>query len=393
MIANPVSRLVPLFQVLRSSLLNNRWNQFQRVFRYGLSLIPMKFARKSESSLPLQIMSPGNSYTNLPPMLQLASAYWISQAIYVTAKLKIADVMKGGPTSAAQIALATQSNKDSVARLMRALTSVGVFQLDGTGRFMVTALGKPLESGVRGSLREMIVTLGEIHYTAWAHLLHSVKTGGTAFKSAFGTPMFDYLGQDREAGDTFTRAMADCSALSSCAVLLSYNFSDIRSIVDVGGGSGSLLTAILEMYPEMEGTLFDLPSVIAVARERLGASPHRNRCDLVSGSFLESVPAGADAYLMSSVIHDWEDDQAMRILTNCRKSMRQKSKLLLVEFIVPDGGKASFTTMFDLNMLVMNGGRERTSAEFCSLLNSAGLKLTRIVPTLSPFCVLEATIK
>jgi hypothetical protein len=393
MIANPTSRLVPFLRVLGSSLRYDRWNQFRRVFRDGLSAIAGRFPHRSKSALPLPILSPGKFGTNLPPLLQLASAYWISQAIYVAAKLRFADVLKDGPASAAQIALATQSDQDSVSRLMRALTTVDVFKVDGSGRFTVTALGKPLQSGVRGSLREMIVTLGEVHYAAWAHLLHSVKTGKIAFESAFGKQMFDYLGQDHAAGNTFTRAMADCSSLSSCAVLLSYDFSGIRSIIDVGGGSGKLLTAILEMYPEMDGTLFDLPSVIAVARESQGANSHPNRCALVSGNFLESVPGGADAFVLSTVIHDWEDDQARRILMNCRTSMKQDSRLLLVEFIVPDGGKASFTRLFDLNMLVMNGGRERTSAEFCSLLDSAGLRLTRIVPTLSPLFVLEAKIK
>ena len=383
--------LVRLLRVLGSSLSNGRWKQFRRVFRDGLCAIAGQTPNHAASVLALPIVTSGGSVTELPALLQLASGYWISQAIYVAAKLGIADVLNGGPASGAQIAFATEANEGAILRLMRALCTVGVFRVDDTGKFTVTALGRPLQCGVPGSLRAMIITLGEVHYAAWAHLIHSVRTGRTAFPVAFGAEMFDYLGLDIEAGATFNSAMTDCSALSSCAVLLSYNFSEIRSVVDVGGGCGKLLTSILCMYPEMHGTLFDLPSVIAHAHGKLGADPCRDRCNLVSGNFLEYVPPGADVYLMSTVIHDWDDERAMRILANCRRSMRQDSRVLLVEFVVPDGGEISFSTLFDLNMLVMNGGRERTVSEFRRLFHAAGLRMTRIIPTLSPLRVIEAT--
>ena len=259
-----------------------------------------------------------------------------------------------------------------------------------TDMFAVTALGIPLQSNVPGSLRAMVITLGETHYAAWTHLLESVKTGTAGFPLAFGAEMFDYLGQDVEAGKIFNHAMSDYSALSSCAVLLSYDFSATRSLVDVGGGCGRLLARILGMYPSMQGTLFDVPPVIAAAREELGTDPCQKRYTLVPGSFLDFVPPGADAYLLSSVIHDWNDEHAIKILKNCRRSMRRHSKIVMLEFVVPAEGQASFSKVLDLNMLVMNGGRERTAEEFRELFDAAGLKMTRIIPTLSPLSVIEA---
>jgi hypothetical protein len=393
MLTNAASRLVPFFQVLRSSLGNNRLAHFTRVFRNGLSAIVGQNGKNVSSGLALPMLASAGSSAEPPPLFQLASGYWISQAVYVAAKLGIADVLKDGAKSSSEIAFATGADDVSIARLMRALCAVGVFRANGKGKFTLTGLGKPLRSCVPGSLRSMVITLGEVHYAAWAHALESVKTGAAAFPHAFGAKMFDYLGRESEAGNTFNRAMSDYSALSACAVLLSYDFSGVRSIVDVGGGCGTLLTGVLQMYPSMQGTLFDTRSVIAAAQENLKTHACRDRCTLVSGSFLECIPCDADAYLLSSVLHDWDDECAIRILENCRRSMRTQSKVLAVEFVVPTGEEKSFSKLLDLNMLVMNGGRERTELEYRDLFDAAGLKLRRIIPTLSPLWVLEGTPK
>jgi SAM-dependent methyltransferase len=202
--------------------------------------------------------------------------------------------------------------------------------------------------------------------------------------------MFEYLGQQREAGDAFNQAMSDYSALASYAFLLSYDLSGVGTVVDVGGGHGKLLATILRMYPDLRGVLFDVPSVIEDARVRFKYEQCRERCLLVSGSFLESVPTGADAYLMSNVIHDWDDKHAVRILSNCRRSMKPDAKLVLIEFVLSGEKEVSFGNLLDLNMLVMNGGRERTESQFRELLDAAGLRITRIVPTLSALSVVEA---
>jgi len=391
MLANGSSRLVPFLQVLGSSLRNNHLTQFTRVFRNGLSAIIGQARKNVRSRLAFPVLTSAGSLGEPPPLFQLASGYWISQAIYVAAKLGIADILKYGERSSSQIAVATGADESCISRLMRALCVVGVFRTNGEGRFALTGLGKPLQSNVPGSLRAMVITLGEVHYAAWAHLLESVKTGAPAFPHAFGAEMFDYLARENAAGTAFNRAMTDYSALSSCAVLLSYDFSGVRSIVDVGGGCGTLLTSILLMYPSMRGTLFDIAPVIAAAEQSLKAHPCRERCTMVSGNFLDCVPRDFDAYLMSSVIHDWDDERAIKILQNCRRSMGQQSRVLLVEFIVPAGGKKSFSKLLDLNMLVMNGGRERTESEYRRLFDAAGLRMTSVIPTLSPLCVLEAT--
>jgi hypothetical protein len=390
MVTDSALRVVPLFRVLRSSLQNGRWEQFKRVFREGLSAIVVQTRRRVDSVLSLPVVASAGSVTEPPCLFQLASGYWISQAIYVAAKLGIADFLKDSPKSASEIALATRADENAVYRLMRALCSVGAFRAAGADKFTVAALGIPLQSNVPGSLRAMVITLGEAHYAAWAHLLESVKTGTAGFPLAFGTQMFDYLGQDVEAGKIFNHAMSEYSALSSCAVLLSYDFSGTRSLVDVGGGCGRLLTSILRMYPSIQGTLFDMPPVVAAAQGKLESDPCRERCTLVPGSFLDFVPPGADTYLMSSVIHDWDDEHAITILRNCRRSMRRHSRIVMLEFVVPTGEKASFSKVLDLNMLVMNGGCERTAKEFRELFDAAGLRLTRIISTLSPLSVLEA---
>ena len=390
MVTDSALRVVPLFRVLRSSLQNGRWEQFKHVFREGLSAIVVQTRRRVDSVLSLPVLASAGSVTEPPCLFQLASGYWISQAIYVAAKLGIADFLKDSPKSASEIALATRADENAVYRLMRALCAVGAFRAAGVDKFTVTALGIPLQSNVPGSLRAMVITLGEAHYAAWAHLLESVETGTAGFPLAFGTQMFDYLWQDVEAGKIFNQAMTDYSALSSCAVLLSYDFSGTRSLVDVGGGCGRLLTSILRMYPSMQGTLFDMPPVVAAAQEKLESDPCRERCTLVPGSFLDFVPPGADTYLMSSVIHDWDDEHAITILRNCRRSMRRHSRIVMLEFVVPTGEKASFSKVLDLNMLVMNGGCERTAKEFRELFDAAGLRLTRIISTLSPLSVLEA---
>ena len=389
MVTDTASRVAPLLRIVGSSVRNDRWRQFKQVFCEGLSALMAQARSQVNLLLSFPFLASAGSVTEPPCLFQLASSYWISQAIYVAAKLGIADAVKDHPKSAAEIAFATHSDEASVYRLMRALCTVGAFRTVGGDKFSVTEVGKPLQTGILGSLRAMVITLGEVHYAAWAHLLQSIKTGKAAFPQAFGAEMFDYLVRDADAGQAFNRAMSDYSALSACAILLSYNFSGIQSIVDVGGGCGKLLMSILQMYPAVRGTLFDMPPVIEAARKTLDTDPCRERCTLTPGSFLDGVPQGADIYLLSSVIHDWDDEHATQILKNCRRSMGPHSRVVLLEFVVPEA-KPSFSTVLDLNMLVMNGGCERTAKEFRKLFHSAGLRMTRIIPTLSPLSVLEA---
>ncbi|HWY70355.1 MAG TPA: methyltransferase [Terriglobales bacterium] len=320
----------------------------------------------------------------------MASGYWVSQAIYTAAKLGIADVLTDGPKSVDEIANAVEADADSLRRLLRVLSMLNVCQITKSERFELTALGRSLQSGVSGSQRAIVLTLGELHYKAWGHLCESVQTGHPGFCSVFGSPMFDFLEENSNAGEIFNLAMTDFSAFVAHALLVSYDFSGIKSLVDVGGGCGKLLTSILEVYPSLQGVIVDLPGVIDAACERIRSHPCRDRCTAISGNFFQSVPPGGDVYLLSGVIHDWDDEAAQVILKNCRNSMRPQAKVLAVECVVPESDEPSFSKLLDLNMMVMTGGRERTEREFRELFGNSGLRVTKVVSTASPLRIIEA---
>jgi SAM-dependent methyltransferase len=338
--------------------------------------------------------STGPRLSDQPPLLfQMASAYWVSQAIYVTAKLAIADVLDGSPKTGREIADAVDTDEESLLRLMGVLCMLGICQLTESQKFELMTLGSGLKSRGPGSLRSMILTLGEVHYKAWGHLCESVQTGRPGFRAAFGSEMFEFLEKNSDAGDTFNLAMTDFSAFVAEAVLFSYDFSGTKSIIDVGGGYGKLLTSILEVYPDSRGVLVDLPAVISTATQRIASHPCHDRCAAIAENFLNSLPRNADLYLLSGVIHDWGNQAAERILKNCRNAMRPDGKVLVVECVVPDGHEPSFSRLLDLNMMVMTGGRERTEFEFRELFDAAGLRLNKVIPTVSPLSILEGVRK
>jgi SAM-dependent methyltransferase len=236
----------------------------------------------------------------------------------------------------------------------------------------------------------MVMTIGEIHYQACGSLLHSVRTGSPAFNQVFGTNLFDYLQHNAAAADTFNQGMTNLSSMLAYAVLMAYNFSGMSSIVDVGGGQGELLEKILQLNPKMTGAVLDIPRTIETAHQELIGEARKGRCSYIAGDFFDSVPEGADAYLLCGVIHDWDDDRAVVILRNCRRAMAKNGRVLLVDMVVPENDTSSFSKLLDLNMLVMNGGRERTKSDFCALLAAAGYKHTRIIPTIAPQSIVEA---
>lgn len=378
-------RLAPLFRILNHRMRTGHWRELRQLFTNGDAF---SIAAKGVAGLST------NQLSHQPPLLfQMASAYWVSQAIYVTAKLGIADALDGNPKSGKEIADAVGADEDSLARLMRVLCMLGLCQVTRSQKFELMTLGRALQSRVPGSLRSMVLTLGEVHYEAWGHLRESVQTGHPGFRTAFGSEMFEFLEKNSDPGDTFNLAMTDFSAFVAHAVLLSYDFSSVKSIIDVGGGYGKLLTSILEVYPDLQGVLVDLPTVINAATQRIEAHPCHDRCTAIAENFLKSLPHGADLYLLSGVIHDWGNQAAERILKNCRNAMRPDGKVLVVECVVPDGDEPSFSKLLDLNMMVMTGGRERTEREFRELFGAAGLTLIRTIPTVSPLSILEAVRK
>jgi hypothetical protein len=330
----------------------------------------------------------------LPPqfaMLQMITGFWVSQALHIAARLGLADLLKEQPQTAAELAAATDTHAPSLYRLLRALASVGVFVEDEEGRFATTPPGATLETDAPGTLRWMaIVELGQEHFPAWGNLMHSVRTGEIAFDNLFGQNAWEYYAQHPEHAQNFNHAMTGLTGMVHGAVLKAYDFSGITKLVDIAGGVGGQLGAILKTYPTMQGVLFDLPHVIAEAGPLLEAAGVRERCDFQTGDFFQAVPGGADAYIMKWIIHDWDDDRSITILKNIRREIAANGKLLIVETVVPPGNAPDFSKLLDLNMLVMTGGCERTEAQFSALLSNAGFRLTRIVPTESPMCVIEA---
>ncbi len=344
-------------------------------------------------------MSEHNQPVNaeIPPpvaMLQLIGGFWVSRALYIAAKLGIADLVQDQSRTATELAAATGTHPSSLYRVLRALASVGVFAEDEHGRFALTPLATTLRSDVPGSLRAWaIVQLGGEHYQAWGELMHSVRTGEIAFDHVFGTGVWQYRAQHPEHAKHFDEAMANMIGVYNVAVLASYPFSTIEHVVDVGGGDGSLLITLLQANPTMKGVLFDLPHVTEKAKQRIADARLTERCKVVAGDALTSAPSGGDAYILSRVIHDWDDDHAVTILTNCHRVMTDQGKLLLIERVLPvrveSSSAARALVLSDLNMMVMNGGRERMEAEYRALFEAASFRLTNVTPTPSAMSVIE----
>jgi hypothetical protein len=322
-------------------------------------------------------------------LVRLASGYWHTQAVYVAAKLGIADELKDGPKSAEALASATGANPRALYRLLRALASVGIFAEDDQRRFALTPMAECLRSGVPGSVRSLAIIRGEWQYEAWGQLLHSIRTGQCAFEKIYGTPLFDYLSANPEKGKLFDEAMTGVHGRETAAMLDAYDFSGIGVLADVGGGNGEVITSILKRYPSMRGILFDQPSVIERARANLQAAGLADRCEAKAGSFFESVPSGADAYFLRHIIHVWDDEKSVTILRNCRSAMGPRGKLLLAEGLVPPGNEPSLSKFFDLAMMVLPGGMERTEDEYRRLFAASGFSLKRIVPTTTWISVIE----
>ena len=320
---------------------------------------------------------------------RLASGYWHTQAIYVAAKLGIADLLADGPKSADELAPATRTNPRALYRLLRALASLGIFAEDDRNRFALTPMAECLRTGVPGSVRSLAIMRGEWQYEAWGQLLHSVRTGECAFEKVFGAPLFDHLAAHPDKGRLFDEAMTGVHGRETAAMLDAYDFSGIDVLADVGGGNGEVIGSVLTRYPAMRGVLFDRHAVAERARANLDAAGVAGRCDVAAGDFFASVPAGADAYLLRHIIHDWDDEQSVTILRNCRAAMGPRGKLLVVEGIVPPGNEPSVSKFFDLAMMVLPGGMERTEDEYRRLFEASGFALTRVVPTATWVSVLE----
>ncbi|HEX3632155.1 MAG TPA: methyltransferase [Casimicrobiaceae bacterium] len=330
-------------------------------------------------------------------MLQLIAGLRVSRVLYAAARLGLADLLRDGPSDSASLASVTGTHAPSLHRLMRALASIDVLAEDEQHRFSLTALGNSLRSDVPDSLREWaLLALGDEHFQAWGQLLYSVRTGGIAFDHVFGTDVWTYRAAHAEHAAIFDQAMAQLVTGYDAKLVAAFPFATIARLVDVGGGDGTLLIAILQAHPAMHGVLFDLPHVAERARDRIGRAGLSHRCEIIAGDAFAAVPPGGDAYLLSRVIHDWDDRRAITILDACRRAMGSEGRVLIAERVMPArtvvSPAAQSASLSDLTMLVMNGGRERTEGEYRELLAGAGLALAGIVPIDGGNSVLEARL-
>jgi hypothetical protein len=325
-------------------------------------------------------------------LLRLTAAAWVARAIGVAAALGLADLLADGPRGVDELARASAADPPSLYRLLRALAGAGIFAEDDHGRFGLTPLADGLRSDAPGSVRALCaLRAAPWYWGAWGELAHSVRTGAPGFDRVHGTDLFTLLERHPAALALFGQAMGALSGTEAAAVLAAYDFAPAATIVDVGGGRGALLAAILGAHPAARGILFDRPATVAGAGALLQGAGVGDRCAVVGGSFFEAVPAGGDLYVLKSVLHDWDDDRAAAILRTCRRAMGPAGRLLLIERVLPPGNAPSPGRWMDLNMLVAAGGRERTEAEYRSLLAGAGFEATRVVPTTAEVSLLEAT--
>ena len=329
----------------------------------------------------------------VPPrlsMLQIAFGPMVQQALGIAAKLGIADRLAAGAKTSADLAASTDTNEPALYRILRALASAGIFTETSARVFENTEMSELMRSDVPGSMRNSVIFMtASWHYNAWSEMGHSVKTGETAWKEKYGNEIFDWFAEHPTEAEVFNNAMTEMSAGSAPAVLEAYDFSEFKTLADIAGGHGYLLSQILKATPGLAGILFDVGSVIAGADQLLQEQGVAERVQKVSGDFFKEVPA-SDGYIMRHIIHDWDDDRSIAILGCISSAMLPEGKVLIVETIVPEGNAPHFSKLLDLEMLTLPGGKERTEQEYKTLLEQAGFRLNRIIPTNSPFSIVEA---
>ncbi len=322
--------------------------------------------------------------------MQLSMGAMITQAIFVAAKLGIADILADGEKHIEEISREAGAHSRSLYRILRSLASLGVFNETHPRTFANTPLSEVLRADIPGSMRDSMIFMGEPwHYNVYGNMLHSARTGGTAWKETHGVEVFDWFAKNPEASEIFNGCMSELSAGAATPIVAAYDFSGIDTLADIAGGHGFLLAQILNANPNMRGILFDMEHVIAGSGEMLHSQGVADRVETASGDFFKEVPA-ADAYIMKHIIHDWDDERAVKIMQSIHRAMIGDGKLLLAEMVIPEGNFPHPGKMLDLEMLTSPGGVERTESEYAQLFERSGFRLNRIVPTMSPFGVIEA---
>jgi SAM-dependent methyltransferase len=314
----------------------------------------------------------------------------LTQALHAAAALGIADLLADGPRDCDDLAAACDAHAASLYRILRALAASGIFTEVSPGRFGLNPVAELLRSDVPGSMRGMAMWSGtRAHWNPLSDILHSARTGKPAFDHVFGKGPFAYFEEDKKTAAIFNHAMSGFSASVVPAAVEAYDFSQFGCIADIAGGHGVALAKVLSAHPATCGILFDLPHVVAGAPAVLESNGVAERCQVVHGDFFNSVPEGADAYMMKHIVHDWDDERALAILSNCRRASKAGGKLLLIEMVVPEGIGGAAPKLLDLEMMLLPGGLERTEVQYARLFEGSGFRLTRVFPTRSPVSVIE----
>jgi hypothetical protein len=340
--------------------------------------------------MPSEDEDPADALPAHVQVIQMATGFLRSRALYAAAELGLADHLADGPGRAEDVADATGAHAPSLRRLMRALAHWGILSTEEGGRFSLTPLGAALRSDAPGEARSTVRTVaGDGFWNAVAELPATLDDGEPGFEKAFGTSWFEHLADHPEEASHFNDTMIGFHGAEPPAVAEAYDFSDAETVVDVGGGTGHMLATICERHPGPEGVLFELPRVVREAPALLEERGVAERVTCEAGSFFEEVPEGGDVYILSHILHDWPRDRCLAILRNCRAAMGPDSRLLIVEMVLPEEPPHPGYEL-DMVMLALTGGRERTADEYGALLNEAGLSLERVLSTDSPVSVVEA---
>lgn len=325
-------------------------------------------------------------------VMSMALGYVVGQALHAAAKLNIADLLADGPRHLDELTTLTQAHRSSLYRLLRTLSSAGVFAEDERGCFSLTALGETLRSEGPASVRAAVMWVSEpLHYGSCGELTESIMTGKPAFESIFGMSYFDRLATDPEAGRIWDEGMACFSGMENAPIAQAYDFPASARVIDLGGGQGGFLVEVLRANPSLRGVLFDLPEVVATPREIVAAGLS-GRCETIGGNFFTALPGGGDVYILKRVLHDWDDETCIDLLRRCRETMPSTARVLVIDAVIPPGNDPHPAKIVDLVMLSILPGRERTEREFQSLFAAAGLRLTRVIPTHSMLSIVEGVL-
>ncbi len=327
---------------------------------------------------------------NQEKILELTRGFQLSQCIFTATALGIPDLLKDGKKNCEELAQATQTHAPSLYRLLRVLANTGIVIEVAPQQFEATSMATCLQEDAPDSLKDFVLLRAEQDYLCWKDLPYSIRTGKSAFEHTFGVSRYDYNQQTPQLSERFDRAMSTLARKQKEVILSSYDFSTVDTLVDIGGGQGSLLIAILKQYPKVKALLFEQAETIQRAQALLAKEGLEQRCQTVAGSFFETLPAGKDAYILKHVLHNWDDEQALQILQNCRRAMAAGTRLLIIEGVISQK-TAQKSVLLDLQLLVsFASGKLRTEAEFCELLPAAGFSLNRIISTQSDISIIEA---